>query len=70
MSSLARETAQETVSNSGTLSASILRKIREDAAARGENASGKSVIPSPFLYVVGDVATESSPKFKVVVGRH
>lgn len=64
---VSQRTSQGTVSNSGTFSASILRKIWEDAAARGENASGKSIIPSPFLYIVGDVATESSPKLKVVV---
>ena len=64
---VSQRTSRQTVSNSGTFSASILGKILEDAAARGENASGKSIIPSPFLYVVGEVATESSPKFKVVV---
>jgi putative ABC transport system permease protein len=64
---VSQRTSQGTVSNSGTFSASILRKIWEDAAAKGENASGKSTIPSSFLYIVGDVATESSPKLKVVV---
>ena len=64
---VSQRTSQGTVSNGGTFSASILRKIWEDSAASGENASGKSIIPSPFLYIVGDVATESSPKLKVVV---
>jgi putative ABC transport system permease protein len=64
---VSQRTSQGTVSNSGTFTASILRKIWEDAAARGETFSGKSIIPSPFLYIVGDVATESWPKLKVVV---